>query len=110
MKGEQRRERAVSTGEWCNEATRMIIASGSDSGIAGWRTTRRTTAFEELDDDHAATTAGARGVPIGCGAVRIGCVVQRRRLRWRLWSGDQLSSGVAPTLGSQSSLHSDLQR
>jgi hypothetical protein len=33
MKGERRREPYVPAEKWCNEAIRMIIASGSGTGV-----------------------------------------------------------------------------
>src|SRR4051794_37762733 len=68
----------------------MIIASGSDSGIAGRRTARCATAFEELDDNHATAAAGTGRAMTGCGAVRISGAVRCRRLCRRLRGGDQL--------------------
>src|SRR4051812_50169340 len=74
----------------------MIIASGSNPGIAGRRTARCAAPLEELDDDHATAAAGTWRATLGCGAVRISgavclsCVVRCRRLCRRLRGGDQL--------------------
>src|SRR4051795_10130256 len=57
MKGERRRERYVPAEKWCNEAIRMIIASGSGTGFGRWRAARHTAALEDLDNDHIAAAA-----------------------------------------------------
>src|SRR3954470_18469705 len=67
----------------------MIIASGSNPGIAGRRTARCAAPLEELDDDHATAAAGAWWATLGCGAVCLSCVVRCRRLCRRLRGGDQ---------------------
>src|SRR3954471_15901586 len=89
----------------------MIIASGSNPGIAGRRTARCAAPLEELDDDHATAAAGTWRATLGCGAVRISgavclsCVVRCRRLCRRLRGGDQLPGscdiGLAAAAGEQ---------
>src|SRR4051812_50084076 len=89
----------------------MIIASGSNPGIAGRRTARCAAPLEELDDAHATAAAGTWRATLGCGAVRIsgavclGCVVRCRRLCRRLRGGDQLPGpcdvGLAGGAGEQ---------
>src|SRR3954465_12980495 len=89
----------------------MIIASGSNPGIAGRRTARCAAPLEELDDDHATAAAGTWRATLGCGAVRISgagclsCVVRGRRLCRRLRGGDQLPGlcdiGLAAAAGEQ---------
>src|SRR3954465_4683753 len=83
----------------------MIIASGSNPGIAGRRTARCAAPLEELDDDHATAAAGTWRATLGCGAVCLGCVVRCRRLCRRLRGGDQLPGscdvGLAGGAGEQ---------
>src|SRR4051794_33254971 len=89
----------------------MIIASGSNPGIAGRRTARCAAPLEELDDAHATAAAGTWRATLGCGAVRISgavclsCVVRCRRLCRRLRGGDQLPGscdiGLAAAAGEQ---------
>src|SRR5947209_9452231 len=103
--GVRRRERDIPRGERCHQATRMIIASGSDSGIAGRRTARCAAPLEELDDDHATAAAGTWRATLGCGAVCLSGVVRCRRLCRRLRCGDQLAGscdiGFAAGAGEQ---------
>ena len=105
MKGERRRERDVPAEEWCNEAIRMIIASGSGTGFGRWRAARYAAALEDLDDDHMAAAARAWRAMIGGSAVSLGGIARHCRLCQRLRGGDQLPGardiGFAAGAGEQ---------